>query len=405
MIPRRKPYFNSKTISKVLDMTVREDEPEKLARDLKNILGLPNPIPVASGRIGLRLILESAELPPGSEIILPAYTFGLLTKSIEASGFKPVPVDIDPKTFQMDPKAAEKAINKRTRAIIATHLFGEPCDIPAFVSLAKKNKLLLIEDCAESLGSRFKGRPTGTFGDAAIGSFNIAKPLQGITGGVVFGKNAKLIKAIRKRVASAGRQYETPWKDIVRGLIGYVATLTPFWYLLMYILGDKKAQKIFVKSYRKVESGKKTTAFSHKLRSVYLHPVLARIVRLNVPSLERRAAKRRQIRDIYEKGLEGVFKFPISQKGSKGNAYLIPAVSDKDPFELRRHLAIRGIDIAIREEIADNILKKKRSVTKEVFDKAIALPVYESLKEKSVQRVIKALKSYRGRASFSSVTY
>ena len=114
-IPRRKPYFHPKTVEKIIDQTIKSDEPDKLARDLKTFLKLPNPIIVDSGRIALRLILESAEIPKGSEIIMPGYTFGILTKSIESSGFKPVPVDINPLTFQIDPKKVKDSISKKNK--------------------------------------------------------------------------------------------------------------------------------------------------------------------------------------------------------------------------------------------------------------------------------------------------
>lgn len=393
-IPRRKPFFHPKTLSKIIDQTIREDESEKLARDLKTHIGLPNPIIVDSGRIALRLILESSEIPKGSEIIMPGYTFGILTKSIESSGFVPKPVDIDPKTFQIDPKKVKLAITKKTKVILATHLFGEPCDIRSLVEIARKHNLIIIEDCAESIGAKSHNKLTGTFGDVAFGSFNIAKPLQGISGGVIFGKNKRILKNISKRVAVIGKTYKTPWSEVIRGLLGVFASSTPFWYLLMYAVSFKDIQSLFVKGYRKNDSDKSSHAFLPEMKNIALSPLLARMVRLNIPSLQSRLEKRRRVRETYMKLLSKDIQFSLISSRDSGSAYLIVGLIKKDPFALRRYLSLRGIDIAIKEEIADNILGSKKSVSKTVSDKCIALPVYEDLKENQITKIAKYIKAF-----------
>ena len=140
MIPRRIPYFAPKTIWKLVGFKRHQNsnEVEKLEKDLNKYLQLPNPVVVGQGRIGLTLILKSLTIAPGSEIIMPGYTFGTLTEVIKKAGFTPRPVDIDLLSFQMSPEKAQKAINNKTRAILATHLFGEPCDIMSFQKIAKK---------------------------------------------------------------------------------------------------------------------------------------------------------------------------------------------------------------------------------------------------------------------------
>lgn len=396
IIPRRKPYFHPKTLQKILK-GADKSESAKLESDLKRILGTPNPVVVESGRIALRLILEAADIPKGSEIIMPAYTFGLLTKSIASSGFVPKPVDIDPETFQMDVNQVKKAINKETGAILATHLFGNPCNIAEISKLAKNKKVLLIEDCAESIGAKSRGKLTGTFGDVAFSSFNIAKPLQGINGGVIYGRNVRLINKIKKSVALSGDRYETPWGEIIRGMAGFLATQTIFWFPLMYLVSLKKVQEIFVKSYRSGESKTKSRAFVPQMQHTGLAPMLAAIVRLNLNSFKKRLEKRRKILDLYGKYLPKQFRLAKISKYDETSAYMIVGLIDKDPFLLRRYLALRGIDVAIREEVADNLLAKPQSQAKIISKKAVALPVYESLNENEIKRVALNLTKFLNR--------
>src|SRR5499426_4823300 len=123
------------------------------------------------GRMALYFILKALNIPAGSEIIVPALTFWVVPEITRVAGLKPLFVDIDPYTFTMDPKAAERAITPNTRAILPTHLYGLPCDMGPIMELARKHNLKVIEDCAHALGATYKGRPAGTFGDASFFSF------------------------------------------------------------------------------------------------------------------------------------------------------------------------------------------------------------------------------------------
>src|ERR1051326_5467201 len=123
------------------------------------------------GRMALYFILKALDIPAGSEIIVPAFTFWVVPEITRVAGLKPVFADIDPHTFTMDPKAAERAITSNTRAILPTHLYGISCDMAPIMELARKHNLKVIEDCAHSLGTTYNGQPTGTFGDGSFRSY------------------------------------------------------------------------------------------------------------------------------------------------------------------------------------------------------------------------------------------
>src|SRR5215467_811542 len=113
------------------------------------------------GRMAFYYILRALDLPHGSEVIFPALTFWVVPEIARVCGLRPVFVDIDPRTFNMDPAGIEEAITPQTRAIVPTHLYGQPCDMTSIMSIARKNKLVVIEDCAHALGATWQGKRTG----------------------------------------------------------------------------------------------------------------------------------------------------------------------------------------------------------------------------------------------------
>src|SRR5262245_50383667 len=114
------------------------------------------------GRMALYFILKAMDLPPGSEIIVPALTFWVVPEIARAAGLTPVFADIDPATFTLCPKAVELAITPNTRAVLPTHLYGLSCDMDPILELARRHHLKVIEDCAHSLGAMYRGRMVGT---------------------------------------------------------------------------------------------------------------------------------------------------------------------------------------------------------------------------------------------------
>jgi dTDP-4-amino-4,6-dideoxygalactose transaminase len=149
------------------------------------------------GRMALYFILKAMDLPPGSEVIVPALTFWVVPEITRVAGLTPVFVDIDPTTFTLCPRAVERAITPNTRAVIPTHLYGLACDMDPILELARRHNLKVIEDCAHSLGAMYRDRMVGTLGDASFFSFQAFKPLNTYGGGLAWVRDA----AVAGRVA------------------------------------------------------------------------------------------------------------------------------------------------------------------------------------------------------------
>jgi len=142
-----------------------------------NYLGVKYTVGCASGTDALHLALRAAGIGPGDDVITTAFTFIATAEAIHYVGAKPVFVDIDRDTYNIDPQAVAAAITDKTRAILPVHLFGQPTDIAALQKIADPSKVQIIEDCAQSFGARLDGKQTGSFGIANCFSFFPSKNL------------------------------------------------------------------------------------------------------------------------------------------------------------------------------------------------------------------------------------
>jgi dTDP-4-amino-4,6-dideoxygalactose transaminase len=153
---------------------------------------------VNSGTSALHLALLAAGVGPGDEVITVSFTFVATAAAVIYAGARPVLVDIDPKTYTMDPGKIEKAITKKTKAIIPVHIYGHPADMDPILEIARRHHLVVIEDAAQAHGAEYKGRRVGSLGDMACFSFYPGKNLGAYgEGGIVVTNNPDYVRVIR----------------------------------------------------------------------------------------------------------------------------------------------------------------------------------------------------------------
>jgi dTDP-4-amino-4,6-dideoxygalactose transaminase len=148
------------------------------------------------GRVALYAILRALVAGAGDEVILPGYTCVMNVNPIKYVGARPIYVDIEPNTFNINVDLLEKKISPNTRAIIAQHTYGYPCDMDAIMNIANKNGVPVIEDCCLALGSKYKGKMVGTFGKAAYFSFQWNKPYTTGLGGMAITGDTEIAEKI-----------------------------------------------------------------------------------------------------------------------------------------------------------------------------------------------------------------
>lgn len=150
---------------------------EKFEKEFADYLKVGFCSGVANGLDALMLSIKALDLPEGTEIIVPSNTYIATILSILQNGFKPVLVEPDINTYNINPALIEASITKRTKAIIVVHLYGKSCDMDPIMEICRRHSLYLIEDCAQAHGAEYKSRKTGTFGDLAAFSFYPTKNL------------------------------------------------------------------------------------------------------------------------------------------------------------------------------------------------------------------------------------
>lgn len=210
-----------------------EDPRAALCREMSTICGVRRSFLVGTARAGLAIILQALrDLAPSdrTEVIVPSYTCFSVPASVVKAGLTPRIVDVTPETLDYDPAALERVDTRRALAIIATNLFGFPNDMLRLEGFARANRLFLVDDAAQALGARFRGRWAGTWGDVGLYSFDKGKPVSAIAGGVIVTGAEKVASAIEWRI----RQLPPPGPReaflALARLAAYVTFLSPRLY-------------------------------------------------------------------------------------------------------------------------------------------------------------------------------
>lgn len=156
----------------------------ELESELRRYLGIPNLVYVTNGTIAIQIALKALGIR--DELITTPFSYVATVSSAIWEGLQPVMVDIDPESLNLDPQLIEGAITDRTTGILATHVFGNPCDVEAIQKIANKHNLKVIYDAAHAFGARYGGKSLYAYGDASTASFHATKLFHTVEGGAIF---------------------------------------------------------------------------------------------------------------------------------------------------------------------------------------------------------------------------
>lgn len=187
-----------------------------------NYLGTNGSVSCSNGTVALHLALDALGIGPGDEVVVPSLTYVATVNAIRYVGARPVLVDVTPGTLVMNPVAFASAITPATRAVIAVHLYGNPVDMDQVIDLARARGIAVVEDAAEALGSRYRGRMVGTLGDVSTFSFYGNKVITTGEGGMVTYRDPSLGAAVRIRRGQGQDPERRYWHTVV----GYNYRLT-----------------------------------------------------------------------------------------------------------------------------------------------------------------------------------
>jgi perosamine synthetase len=320
---------------------------DELEAELRRVCEVEHAVAVSSGTAALHLAALALGVGEGDEVLVPAYTFPATANVVALAGARPVLVDVDPETMNLDPERAAAAVTPRTRAVLAVHLFGRPLDWETLAA-AVPERVALLEDAAGAVGARRRGRPCGSLGVAGCLSFHPRKVVTTGEGGAVTTGDARVADAVR-RLRHHGIEPGPRFEIAAPGL-----------------------------NYR----------LSDLLCAVGI-PQLRRLDEL--------LAARERLADAYTERLSGVVETPSADRGDRHGwqAYVVRLDRRDEALSALR----RG---GIEAQVGTHALHRLRAYRGEgsfpgadaAADRALALPFHSRLTEGDLDRVAEALGAY-----------
>jgi len=332
-------------------------EVEALERELESYLDIAHAVGVSSGTDALLMALMALEIGPGDEVITPTYSFFATAGAVARLGARPVFVDIDPATYNIDAAAAVAAITPRTRAIVPVHLFGQSADLAPVLDAASRRSIPVIEDAAQAIGATYQGRPLGSLGAIGCFSFFPSKNLGAFgDGGLV----TSTVEAHARRMRLLRNHGMEP------------------------------------KYYHQLVGG-----------NFRLDALQAAVLRVKLPHLASWTAARQRNAGRYrslfsDAGLEGTVQLPL-EAPDRTHIYNQFVVQVPDRDSLRRYLTERGIGTEIYYPVPfhlqacfANLGYKKGAfpAAEAAATKSLALPIYGELSEAQQAHVVLAIRAF-----------
>jgi dTDP-4-amino-4,6-dideoxygalactose transaminase len=346
-------------IHEVIDASAFAGGPfvERFEADFASYCGTAHCVGVGSGTDALWLVLEALGIAPGDEVITVPMTFIATAEAISRTGATPVFVDIEDTTFTMDTALLEAAITPRTKAIMPVHLFGQMADMDSILAIARKFQLFVVEDAAQAHGATYRGKPAGTFSDAACFSFYPGKNLgaMGEAGAVVTRDPGLAHKMTVIRDHGQSRKYH-------HAVIGW---------------------------------------------NCRMDGIQAAVLRVKLPRLDANNAKRRGIAARYSAGMAGFSGLVLPVSDSRGvPVHHLFAVRVPDRSALMAHLQERGISTAIHYPIPVHLQdaygelglgRGSFPVAERCADEFVSLPMFPEMDDSQIAAVIEAVADFAER--------
>jgi len=310
-------------------------------------LGVKYAVMVSSGRKGLELIIRYYNFPKGSRIIMPALTLRDLPIMVQQMGYLPEFVDVDIDTCNMDPGQLEKKINDKTTLIVATHLFGIPCQVDKILEVAKTRNIKVIEDCAHSLGATYKGKKVGTFAEASFFSLEMTKPLNTFGGGIIATNDKSLYEFIKQETAKYPYSRGKLFSKVFNSLLEDIVIHSPLYSLLGYLFYFDSTKKLISNAYRGMHKQLRIADSKYSNFQAYLGcKALREINEKNARLL----SKGNKFRSYTSKNIT----FPIANYEHTLAYHFNLVKTDVDSKRVRKKLLERGVDAGIDDEISNN---------------------------------------------------
>ena len=325
----------------------------KFENEFRKFVGVEHATAVSNGTVALHLALVTLGIGPGDEVIVPSFTYIASVSAISITGAAPVFVDSLEDTWQVDPKDVKRKITPRTKAVMAVHLYGHPCEMDELVKIAKEHNLFLIEDCAEAFGSTYKDKHVGTFGDLSTFSFYGNKTITTGEGGMIVTNDETL--------------YDRAYHLKMHGLAKY----REYWH--------------------------DTIGFNYRMTNICAAIGLAQL-----ENAEEKIVKKRQVAEWYNEALKNLPVKPHGEYGKVFHSYWMYSILVESPQvreEIRNFMKAEGIETrptffpAHTMPMFSQKFQKLR-VAEYLGWHGINLPSYPDLTKEQIQFIAAAISKY-----------
>lgn len=360
--------------------------------------GTEHAISASFGRMAFHYILLALDLPLGSEILFPALTFWVVPEIARRLGLRPVFVDVDAGTFNLDPARIEAAITERTRAIVPTHLYGQPCRMSEVMRVAEQHNLIVIEDCAQAAGARYRGRRVGTFGHAAFFSFQMLKGINTYGGGMALTNDSTIVAKVRTLAEAEPPQTTSALIKRFAAGIAARSLVSPkgfAWWgypigAATSFVSDNDLSKYFWESIRSLD--RLPRSYRRRFSNAQAILGLRALSRLDEFNERSRAHAR-----TYTRGLADCLSIETPHVIDDAEpVYYQYCIYVSEPKRAKRHAIRRGVDfetthvdvcssLPFFKELAANCPAAEKTA------EALQLPVYSRLRPADVERVLKVV--------------
>lgn len=389
MIPRRRLMLEAEDLLDWLRVpfTSRARAAADVARyehEFAQVMQAPHAFAVASGRDALCLIVDGLGLKPGDELVIPAYTLGELLPLLSSRELVLVPADIDPHTYNMTADAVRAVITPRTRAILALHLLGAPCDIAGLCALG----LPVIEDCAHAPGAMVDGKPVGSFGIAALFSMEANKALSAFGGGILATRDAALAERVKNTLASRPQREWPAMKKMLLKWIEECGIRSPLYPLVARMMFGEHAGR-FEQFYRQA---------NNRVRAnVAYSGMQARMARRKLHCIAERQAR---LEPLWQKLAQSLPpQFVAQRRDAFGQPVFYNFVARYQgnlPLQtLRQRAQAVGLDLGICGEVMDDTAQMLGRTdcpgAAIAYRQAVLIPLYDGMSQARLDKVIERL--------------
>jgi perosamine synthetase len=305
--------------------------------------GIKYSVAVSNGTVALHIALLALGIGKEDEVIVPTFTYISSVNAINYTGAKPIFVDSDPLTWQIDTKAIEQKISNKTKAIMAVHIYGHPCEMDEIMRISYKYKLKVVEDCAEAIGTLYKGKHVGSFGDISTFSFFGNKTITTGEGGMVCTNSKELSDLVIKLKGQGLAKNREYYHDI----IGYNYRMTNICAAIgcaqLERVGDILInKKRIVQKY--IDDIKNIPLEYHQAYGNINHSYWMFTVLVNSESDRKKLRKH-----LSENGIDTRPTFhPV---------HTMPMYNSQETFEVAEDLGKRGINLPSYPDLSDNDIK------------------------------------------------